>query len=163
MTARTRRYPTGDELLAMAMQESGLTDFGPGDFRDGLDNLLASLERDGDLDPAADSRVIDDFLRRLVNRLEVEAWYRSHPEQLRVLHGCVEVVQVQGLDFGGQLLVGFRGRNPSRIVGFALNCGWRTRTGLFPSTQTTELRIKRHHVGQRCRAGAGQPVDVDRS
>jgi hypothetical protein len=62
------------------MQESGLTDFGPGDFRDGLEILLASLERDGDIDPAADSRVIDDFLRRLVNRLEVEAWYRSHPE-----------------------------------------------------------------------------------
>jgi hypothetical protein len=80
MSARTRRYPTGDELMATAIQESGLTDFGPGDFRDGLDNLLASLERDGDLDPAADSRVIDDFLRRLVNRLEVEAWYRSHPE-----------------------------------------------------------------------------------
>jgi hypothetical protein len=80
MPARTRRYPTGDELMATAMQGSGLTDFGPGDFRDGLDNLLASLECDGDLDPAADSRVIDDFLRRLVNRLEVEAWYRSNPE-----------------------------------------------------------------------------------
>src|SRR5262249_58160913 len=80
MSARTRRYPTGDELMATAMQKSGLADFGPGDFRDGLDNLLASLERDGDLDPAADSRVIDDFLRRLGNRREVEAWYRSHPE-----------------------------------------------------------------------------------
>ena len=80
MSARTRRYPTGDELMATALQESSLTDFGPGDFRCGLDNLLASLERDGDLDPAADSRVIDDFLRRLVNRLEVEAWYHSHPE-----------------------------------------------------------------------------------
>ena len=66
--------------MAAAMQESGLKDFGPGDFRDGLEILLASLDRDGDLDPAADSRVIDDFLRRLVNRLEVEAWYRSHPE-----------------------------------------------------------------------------------
>jgi Sulfotransferase family len=92
MSARTRRYPTGDELIATAMQKSGLTDFGPGDFRDGLDNLLASLERDGDLDPAADSRVIDDLLRRLVNRLEVEAWYRSHPEIERLpVSGPVDI------------------------------------------------------------------------
>ena len=42
--------------------------------------LLDSLERDGDLSPAADAGVIGDFRRRLVNRLEVEAWYRDHPE-----------------------------------------------------------------------------------
>lgn len=76
----TRRYPTSDQLMADAVQESGLSDFGPGDFRDGLDMLLDSLERDGDLSPAADAGVIADFRRRLVNRLEVEAWYRENPE-----------------------------------------------------------------------------------
>jgi hypothetical protein len=80
MRAETRRYPAADELMDSAVKESGLTDFGPGDFRDGLGKLLDSLERDGDLDPAADSAVIDGFRRRLVNRLEVEAWYRDHPE-----------------------------------------------------------------------------------
>ncbi len=74
------RYPTSDVVMAEAMDERGLSDFGPGDFRDGLDVLLDSLERDGDLDPAADQRVIGDFRRRLVNRLEVEAWYAAHPE-----------------------------------------------------------------------------------
>ena len=69
----TRRYPTSDQLMADAVQESGLSDFGPGDFRDGLDMLLDSLQRDGDLSPAADAGVIADFRRRLVNRLEVEA------------------------------------------------------------------------------------------
>src|SRR5262249_53011382 len=39
-----------------------------------------SLERDGDLHPDADTAVIGDFRRRLVNRLEVEAWYADHPE-----------------------------------------------------------------------------------
>lgn len=78
--AQPKRYPSGDVLMAEAMQSSGLSDFGPGDFREGLDMLLASLERDGDLSPAADARVIGDFHRRLVNRLEVEAWYRDHPE-----------------------------------------------------------------------------------
>ncbi|HEX3288490.1 MAG TPA: sulfotransferase [Mycobacterium sp.] len=80
MPARTRRYPTADALMDAAVRESGLTDFGPGDFRDGLATLLDSLERDGDLNPAADARVVDDFRRRLVNRLEVEAWYAEHPE-----------------------------------------------------------------------------------
>ena len=80
MPIDTRRYPTADQLIESATRERGLDDFGPGDFRDGLTRLLDSLERDGDLDPSADARVIDDFRRRLVNRLEVEAWYRDHPE-----------------------------------------------------------------------------------
>ena len=84
----TRRYPSSDVVMAEAMEESGLSDFGPGDFRDGLDVLLDSLERDGDLEPAADERVIGDFRRRLVNRLEVEAWYAAHPE--------IEDLAVQG-------------------------------------------------------------------
>jgi hypothetical protein len=62
------------------MEESGLSDFGPGDFHEGLEVLLRSLELDGDLSPDADIRVLGDFRRRLVNRLEVEAWYEGHPE-----------------------------------------------------------------------------------
>ena len=75
-----RRYPTADRLLEDAAVERGLTNFGPGDFREGLDMLLHSLEHDGDLDPATDVTVVGDLRRRLVNRLEVEAWYVEHPE-----------------------------------------------------------------------------------
>jgi Sulfotransferase family len=75
-----RRYPTAGALMADAVEDTGLTDFGPGDFGEGLDVLLDSLERDGDLSPDADAGVIDAFRRRLVNRLEVEDWYRRHPE-----------------------------------------------------------------------------------
>lgn len=74
------RYPSGARLLEEAADETGLADFGPGDFREGLDVLLDSLERDGDLDPSTDEQVIGDFRRRLANRLEVEAWYAEHPE-----------------------------------------------------------------------------------
>ena len=74
------RYPPADQLLAEAAEQSGLSNFGPGDFRVGLEVLLSSLERDGDLRPDADAAVIGDFRRRLVNRLEVEAWYAEHPE-----------------------------------------------------------------------------------
>jgi glyoxylase-like metal-dependent hydrolase (beta-lactamase superfamily II) len=82
------RYPTADQLLEEAVEQTGLTDFGPGDFRDGLAALLDSLERDGDLDPSTDADVVGEFRRRLVNRLEAEAWYATHPE--------VEDVTVRG-------------------------------------------------------------------
>jgi hypothetical protein len=75
-----RRYPSADQLLMQAADESGLSDFGPGDFREGLSVLLDSLEHDGDLDPATDVAVVGDLQRRLVNRLEVEHWYVGHPE-----------------------------------------------------------------------------------
>jgi sulfotransferase family protein len=74
------RYPTPQELLDAAVDECGHTDFGPGDFREGLDVLLDSLERDGDLHPDTDAAVVGDLRRRLVNRLEVEAYYADHPE-----------------------------------------------------------------------------------
>src|SRR6516162_8432865 len=74
------RYPERDVLLSQAVESTGLSDFGPGDFREGLDVLLDSLERDGDLSPSTDAGVIGAFRRRLVNRLQVEAWYRDHVE-----------------------------------------------------------------------------------
>jgi hypothetical protein len=74
------RYPTVDQLLGEAAAQVDRPDFGNGDFREGLAVLLESLERDGDLHPDAATAVIGDFRRRLVNRLEVEAWYADHPE-----------------------------------------------------------------------------------
>jgi hypothetical protein len=74
------RYPDAETLLADARASSGLDDFGPGDFRDGLDVLLESYERDTDLTEVAAADVAVDLRRRLVNRLEVEAWYADHPE-----------------------------------------------------------------------------------
>jgi len=68
-----RRYPSADQLLEEAAHESELSEFGPGDFREGLSVLLDSLEHDGDLDPATDVAVIGDLRRRLVNRLVLGA------------------------------------------------------------------------------------------
>jgi hypothetical protein len=73
-------YPSSDELMAEAVATTGLSDFGSGDFRQGLDVLLESVARDAELSPASEVGVIDNFRRRLVNRLEVEAWYADHPE-----------------------------------------------------------------------------------
>lgn len=86
------RYPTADQLLTDAAEAAGLDDFGPGDFREGLEVLLDSLEHDGDLAPATDARVAADFRRRLVNRLDVEAWYAAHPEiDERPVRGPIDI------------------------------------------------------------------------
>ncbi|WP_436776424.1 sulfotransferase family protein [Yinghuangia sp. YIM S09857] len=87
------RYPTAEALLADAASASGYDDFGPGDFREGLGVLLDSLERDGDLAAETDAAVVADLRRRLVNRLEVEAWYKEHPEIDDVaVHGPVDII-----------------------------------------------------------------------
>jgi hypothetical protein len=75
-----RRYPTAEALLSDVVESTGLSDFGPGDFREGLEVLLDSLEKDGDLSPDTDDAVVGAFRRRLANRLYVEDWYGSHPE-----------------------------------------------------------------------------------
>lgn len=78
--------------MAEAMEEAGLSDFGPGDFREGLEMLLQSLEQDGDLSPDTDASVVGDLKRRLVNRLEVEAWHGEHPEIAELpLRGPIDV------------------------------------------------------------------------
>jgi hypothetical protein len=87
-----RRYPSADQLLQEAAADACLTDFGPGDFREGLSVLLDSLEDDGDLDSATDVAVVGDLRRRLVNRLEVESWYAQHPEtEGVVVRGPVDI------------------------------------------------------------------------
>lgn len=73
-------YPTIDRLLAEASATTGLTDFGPPTFREGLGVLLDSFARDTGFDDAAAERALAVVRRRLVNRLEIEAWYRTHPE-----------------------------------------------------------------------------------
>lgn len=73
-------YPESTQLLDEACESTGLTDFGAGDFREGLDVLLASLRVDAGLPPPAAAGAVDLLRRRLVNRLEIEQWYRTHPE-----------------------------------------------------------------------------------
>jgi hypothetical protein len=86
------RYPSPERLLQAAIDEVGHDDFGAGDFRDGLEVLLDSLERDGDLHPDTDATVIGEFRRWLVNRLEVETWYATHPEvEDVVIRGPVDI------------------------------------------------------------------------
>ena len=74
------RYPSREQMMDEAVAATGLADFGPGDFREGLDVLLDSLTHDAGLSPATDEAVVGVLRTRLTNRLLVEDWYRIHPE-----------------------------------------------------------------------------------
>lgn len=79
--------------MAEAVRATGLTDFGPGDFRDGLDVLLDSLAHDAALDPSTDTAVLANLRRRLENRLHVEAWYAEHPATVATpIRGPIDIM-----------------------------------------------------------------------
>jgi len=69
-----------DTLLDRARQQTGLADFGGDCFREGLGILVASLDGEAGLNElgrmATDAQLVD----LLANRLQVEHWYRRHPE-----------------------------------------------------------------------------------
>jgi hypothetical protein len=87
------RYPSSETLLDQAVAQTGLSDFGTGDFREGLSVLLESLADDARLSPSTDDEVVGVLRRRLANRLRIEAWYEDHPEiEDLPVYGPVDVI-----------------------------------------------------------------------
>ena len=73
--------PTADELVDVAVAETGLDDFGDWAWRDGLDVLMASIVDDAALNDAGRFVLRSWAHDRLVNRLRVVDWLRAHPER----------------------------------------------------------------------------------
>ena len=72
------------ELHEAASKVTGLDDFGPDDYGDGLAELIASYERDADLTPRGE-KVARAMLRgALAARLVSEAGWRAYPEHGQV-------------------------------------------------------------------------------
>jgi hypothetical protein len=98
------RYPSCEALLNEAVAETGLDDYGSGDFREGLAVLLESLGHDAQLSPATDEAVVGVLRRRLASRLRIEAWYKDHPEIGNLpVYGPVDVI---GLPRTGTTAIG---------------------------------------------------------
>src|SRR4029077_4894348 len=77
-------WATPDDLHALASQVTGLSDFGPDDYTDGLEVLLGSLERDADL-TARGRKVMRAMVRgALAARLGREGGWRAPPEYAQV-------------------------------------------------------------------------------
>jgi hypothetical protein len=73
-------YPSIQELLAQSQQVTRLSDFGQPTFITGLNRFLQSLEEDADLTEEGRASVLEAIVRQLCARLEIEKWYRDHPE-----------------------------------------------------------------------------------
>jgi Sulfotransferase family len=69
-----------EDLMAEAMAQTGLDDFGDDSFREGLEILLRSLDDEARLNTAGETVIYPRLVSHLVNRLQVEDWYRRHPE-----------------------------------------------------------------------------------
>lgn len=67
-------------LIDIARRETGLDDFGHDSFREGLEQLVVSLNTEARLTAQGDHALRDRILLHLRQRLMVEDWYRRHPE-----------------------------------------------------------------------------------
>jgi len=67
-------------LLDEARKRTGLNDFGNDYFREGLTRLVKSVNREASLSPFGAAAFPEVIIHALVNRLEIEDWYRRHPE-----------------------------------------------------------------------------------
>ncbi len=68
------------ELMAKAQSATGLTDFGEDSFREGLERLVAAADAEARLSTTGAAAFEAQIVDLLGQRLEVEDWYRRHPE-----------------------------------------------------------------------------------
>ncbi|NGY03921.1 sulfotransferase [Solimonas terrae] len=66
--------------MQRARSTASLDDFGDDSFRDGLERLVVSVEREARLNERGRIGFEMQIVDLLVNRLQVEHWYRRHPE-----------------------------------------------------------------------------------
>jgi hypothetical protein len=69
-----------DDLVAQAREQTGLDDFGPDDFREGLTILCESINDEARLNELGDAAVPGTIVSSLSNRLRVFDWIHQHPE-----------------------------------------------------------------------------------
>jgi hypothetical protein len=68
------------DLIDTARRQTGLDDFGSDTFREGLEVLVTSLDREANLNATGEHAIYERILLHLEQRLRIEDWYRRHPE-----------------------------------------------------------------------------------
>jgi hypothetical protein len=69
-----------DRIEGEAQEQAGLSDYGEGDYREGLERLVASMNEEADLTDMGEAIQHSRFVGLLESRLGVEDCYREHPE-----------------------------------------------------------------------------------
>ena len=67
-------------LKSKAIKKTGLKDFGPDSFRKGLDKLVASINRESNLNTIGRLAIKTMLLNSLEVRLKTRQWVKEHPE-----------------------------------------------------------------------------------
>ncbi len=67
-------------LMSKAKKKTGLKDFGPDSFREGLDRLVASINRESNLNTIGMITIKTMLLNSLEVRLRTQQWMKEHPE-----------------------------------------------------------------------------------
>jgi hypothetical protein len=67
-------------FLAAARTATSLSDFGDPTFRDGLDVLVDSINREANANAVGHAALEGQLTAYLIERLRIEDWYRRHPE-----------------------------------------------------------------------------------
>jgi len=70
-------------LMAAAQQQSGLSDWGDGDFREGFRILLRACRQEAGLSAVGQQWLRENCLRWLINRLQIQETLRQYPEILQ--------------------------------------------------------------------------------
>ena len=86
LLARARVFPARLEpeaLLDEAARAAGCDDFGPDEFREGYERLVASLEGDAALTPFGRFFAKRQLMELLTQRLALVDWRKRHPEVAR--------------------------------------------------------------------------------
>jgi hypothetical protein len=72
-----------DELIADACGLTGLDDFGPDGFREGLGVYCDSVNREAQLNDLGDTAILGNIVGSLVNRLRIVDWSNTHHDVAR--------------------------------------------------------------------------------
>ena len=73
-------HPRISQMMDKARSKSGLDDFGDDSFREGLEVLVESIEKEARLNEVGERAVWRQLTTFLINRLQIEDVYRRHPE-----------------------------------------------------------------------------------
>ena len=68
-----------DAFIAAAVEQTGLSDFGPDSYREGLEIFCASAENEAQLNEIGQAAVPGSIVGALSNRLRVYDWAKQHP------------------------------------------------------------------------------------
>jgi Sulfotransferase family len=133
-----------ESLLVAAQKSTGLTDFGDDDWREPFEVLCSALEEESDLNLMGRIRTRSEMLMMLEGRLQIEDWYKRHPEiDDEVITEPIFIVG-QGRS-GTTMLINMLEKHPDN----GANRHWETTFPCPPpeaASYETDPRIERGHI-----------------